>query len=77
MQIATTVHKPAHVKTKQQNVTKLQQLFIEKKFISLVSLIIKLTLSVLIMKKTRTIYTKILMNEISQWSLMDTQYAEV
>ena len=30
-----TVHKPVHVKTKQQNVTKLQQLYLQQKFISL------------------------------------------
>ena len=49
--MAATVHKPVHVKTKQQNVTKLKQLFIQQKFTSLVSLMNKLILSITIMKK--------------------------
>ena len=31
------LHKPVHVKAKQQNVTKLQQLFLQQKFLSLVA----------------------------------------
>ena len=39
--MATTLYKPVHVKTKQQNVTKLKQLFPQQKLISLVSLVNK------------------------------------
>ena len=37
MEMAHTVHKALHVKAKQQNVPKLQQLFLQQKFISLVA----------------------------------------
>ena len=46
-----TVDKPVNVKTKQANVTKLYQLFLQQKFISLVSLMNKLILSIITMKK--------------------------
>ena len=49
--MAPTVHKPVHAKTKEQNVTKLYQLFLQQKFISVVSLMNKLILSMIIMKK--------------------------
>ena len=49
--MAPTIHKSVPVKTKQQNVTKLQQLSLQQKFISLVSLMKKLILSIIIMKK--------------------------
>ena len=57
-----TVHKPVHVmrdKTKQQNVTKLQQLFLQQKFISLVaSWMNKLILFMIIMIKLDVLYKK-------------------
>ena len=57
-----TVHKPVHVmrdKTKQQNVTKLQQLFLQQKFISLAaSWMNKLILFMIIMKKLDVLYKK-------------------
>ena len=65
--MAPTIHKPVHVKTKQQNVTNLQQLYLQQKFILLVRLMNKLILSITKMKKTGPIYTEIPMNQISQW----------
>ena len=49
--MAPTVHKSVPVKTKQQNVTKLQQLSLQQKFVSLVSLMKKLILSIIIIMK--------------------------
>ena len=53
-----TVHKPVHVQTKQQNVTKLQQLFLQQKFISFVRLMNKLILSITNNEKSRPTYKK-------------------
>ena len=82
--MAPIVHKPVHVKTKQQNVIKLQQLFLQQKFISLVSLINKQILSMIIMKKLDLfiqkckIYTKISQCYTQLYKcLMDTQYTEL
>ena len=63
--MAPTIHKPVHVKPKQQNATNLHQLYHQQKFISLVSLMNKL-ISMIKNEKTRPIYTEILMNQISQ-----------
>ena len=49
--MATTILKPVHVKRKQQNAAKLQQPFIQQKSLSLVSLMNKLILSIITMKK--------------------------
>ena len=49
--MAPTAHKPVYVKTKQLNVTKLQQLFLQQKFIWLVSLMNKLILFKIIVTK--------------------------
>ena len=49
--MAPTVHNPVHVKRKQQNVIKLQQLFLQQKFISLVRLMNKLILFIILIKK--------------------------
>ena len=49
--MAPIVHKPVHAETKQQSVTKSQQLFPQQKHISLVSLMNKVISSLIIMKK--------------------------
>ena len=68
--MAPTVHESVPVKKQQQNVTILKQLFFQVKFISLVSLMVKPYGKTDITHnnngKTTTIYTKILMNQISQ-----------
>ena len=49
--MAPTVLKQVHMKIKLQNLTRFQQLFLQQTFISLVSLMKKVILSIIRMKK--------------------------